>query len=279
MYCWRVAAVGALVLAALAWSPVGSARAEVTADMLEADMDSILVQVVRDGLVDYQALQDDPDPLDRWLEEAAGMTYSEVQEWTRGVRLAFYINAYNAQVLRMVRDAYPIEGDDPAFPASSVRQIPGFWDEPLMVAGTETSLNGLERDILLPDFREPRIHFGLCRAAVGGAPLKPRAMHGADVYPTLDVAARVFLQSPDHARVEIEEGKVYISVLLLDRAKDFSRLTIPPDLKARQGDLAGCCTFLAAYRMGPERTFLLEGNYEVEEIPLDWSLNDTADSR
>ncbi len=43
--------------------------------------------------------------------------------------MAFWVNAYNAFVLQTVINHYPIRGTSSAYPASSIRQIPGAFDQ------------------------------------------------------------------------------------------------------------------------------------------------------
>ena len=43
--------------------------------------------------------------------------------------MAFWVNAYNAFVLQTVVDHYPIRGASPGYPAESIRQIPGAFEQ------------------------------------------------------------------------------------------------------------------------------------------------------
>ena len=42
--------------------------------------------------------------------------------------MAFWLNAYNALVLKTVVDHYPIPGASAGYPAKSIRQIPGAFE-------------------------------------------------------------------------------------------------------------------------------------------------------
>ena len=78
----------------------------------------------------------------------------------RDEQLAFYINAYNALVIKAVLAKLPID---------SVMSAPGFFDrEKHVVAGQEMTLNHLENEIIRSArFAEPRIHFLVNCASVG----------------------------------------------------------------------------------------------------------------
>src|SRR5919198_1383110 len=87
--------------------------------------DTILDLNVRDGLVYYRALKADRGRLDGYVNSLAS---TNVDRLPKEEQLAFWLNAYNAVVLRTVIDHYPIQGRSPDYPARSVRQIPGAFD-------------------------------------------------------------------------------------------------------------------------------------------------------
>ena len=49
--------------------------------------------------------------------------------WSRAEQVAFWLNAYNAIVLRTIINAYPIQGKAGTYPAGSIRQIPGAFEQ------------------------------------------------------------------------------------------------------------------------------------------------------
>ncbi|MCZ7681820.1 MAG: DUF547 domain-containing protein [Sandaracinaceae bacterium] len=82
---------------------------------------------------------------------------ADVASLSRDARLAFYLDAYNALVVKAVIDRWPIEG---------VMRVPGFFDRArYRVAGRDLTLNELENDVIR-GFAEPRVHFALnCASA------------------------------------------------------------------------------------------------------------------
>src|SRR5258708_21790920 len=70
-----------------------------------AALDTELDAYVRDGLVYYRALKSDRSKLDAYV---ASISEVAVDGAPRNERLAFWINAYNAVVLKTVIDHYPI---------------------------------------------------------------------------------------------------------------------------------------------------------------------------
>src|SRR4051812_33890545 len=90
---------------------------------LHRPYDEILDLYVRDGLVYYQALKQERGKLDRYVASLGEVSADTLKEWPRERQLAYWINAYNAFVLRTVIDAYPIRGRAADYPSNSIRQI------------------------------------------------------------------------------------------------------------------------------------------------------------
>ena len=88
-------------------------------------LDLILDTYVRDCDVYYHALKSDRGKLDGYVASLAAV---QVDKATRAEQIAFWINAYNALVLRTVIDHYPIGQRSNEYPARSVRQIPGAFE-------------------------------------------------------------------------------------------------------------------------------------------------------
>ena len=144
-------------------------------DPLHRPFDEILDIYVRDGLVYYRALKEERGKFDRYVQ-ALGETGAEtLKGWTPDRQLAFWINAYNAFVLRTVIDRYPIRGSAPEYPANSIRQIPGAFERGTFRAGGRMlTLDAIEKDVI-GGFGDPRALLALGRGAIGGRRLKSEA--------------------------------------------------------------------------------------------------------
>src|SRR6185295_4757059 len=86
--------------------------------------DQILDLNVRDGFVYYRALKSERAKLDGYVNLLA----APVDTLSREERLAFWLNAYNALVLKTVVDHYPIPTRTADYPQHSIRQIPGAFE-------------------------------------------------------------------------------------------------------------------------------------------------------
>ena len=107
--------------------------------------------------------------------------------------MAFWVNAYNAFVLQTVVSRYPIRGTSSAYPASSIRQIPGAFDQTKhRAAGRSVTLDEIEKTILA-EFKEPRLSLALGRGAVGSGRLRSEAYTAARLAEQLEAIQAEFV--------------------------------------------------------------------------------------
>src|SRR5439155_22979982 len=100
-------------VAVVALCTISSPRAQ-ESDPKLTGIDFILDTYVRDGEVYYRALKSDRARLDSYVASLAG---APVAQQPRDTQLAFWLNAYNAIVLRTVIDHYPVQGRSADYPA------------------------------------------------------------------------------------------------------------------------------------------------------------------
>src|SRR5690349_5412199 len=104
--------VSALLIAsaatvAVSSSPQLSGPTPADVDALHRPFDEILDTYVRDGLVYYNALRIERAKLDRYVSALGEVSAETLKSWPPERQLAYWINAYNAFVLRTVIDSYP----------------------------------------------------------------------------------------------------------------------------------------------------------------------------
>lgn len=272
-----LAVVAALVLLATGAAPTAQTPGAV-ADGLHAPLDRILDTYVRDGLVYYRALQIERGVLDRYVASLdAPAVRTAAASWSRPQQLAFWINAYNAFVLRAVIDAYPIRGRSPEYPASSLRQVPGVFDRQVVrAAGRALTLDALEREVLAP-LGDARALLALGRGATGSGRLRSEA-YGADRIESqladaeAEVATRHAL-----ARVDREVGEITVTPLFSWREEAFvARYAAgaPPRFERRSPVERAVLGLLGPHLVGAEREFVDANTFRVRFHDFDWSLND-----
>src|SRR2546425_3156209 len=150
----------------------GSGRPEQAEGRAQSAYDQLLDLYVRDGFVYYRALKQDRAKFDAYV---AGLSTAAIDAAPKDEQLAFWLNAYNAIVLRTIVDHYPIAARTSEYPPHSIRQIPGAFDRlPHRVAGRALTLDQIEQTIL-PGFHDPRVYLAVGRGSVGGGRLRSEA--------------------------------------------------------------------------------------------------------
>ena len=216
-------------------------------------LDSVLTRFVDDrGRVDYKALHNNPDVLNHYLAELAGADY---QALGRNEKLALLINAYNAFVLKLVIEHYPID---------SIRDIPGskLWTDKRWQIGDKTwSLDDIEHREIRTKFKEPRIHFALICAAAGCPPLRQEAYAAEKLDAQLHDQTQYAHAHERWYQYEPDNRTVYLTRLYDWYTGDF-----------RQA--AGSVLEYAAQYDPQLRQDLTEGKKPtVKYLEFDWSLN------
>ena len=265
------------VLLASLPSGLVSSTSDVTAQQVPGHeaFTRVLDRVVQMPRVDYAALEADREGLDAYLESLARTSEADLEASPREVQLAFWINAYNACMLKLVIDHYPIQAGGTGlfgairnrvagYPDNSVWQIRNvFTRTHCRVAGEDRSQDEIEHEIIRPRFDEPRIHFAVNCAALSCPPLWPMAYTADQLDEQLDRAVRHLMAGEGHFR--IEEGPP--PTLRLNRVLDWYSEDF--------GGTEGLKTFFADYLSGDRRDRVLNPDTRVEFFEYDWTLNDT----
>ena len=104
-----------------------------------------------------------------------GLARFAVDSLDRREQFAFWLNLYNALVLRLVLSRYlvlSIRGIKFGF--GPLAEGP-FERKLVAVLGQPLSLSDIRDGILWPTFNDPRVHYGLCDAAIGSPNLQIQA--------------------------------------------------------------------------------------------------------
>jgi hypothetical protein len=251
-------------------------------DPLHKPFDELLDLYVRDGLVYYRALKGDRGRLDRYLRALDGVSASDYSAWPRERQIAFWINAYNAFVLRTVIDNYPISRAAPQYPKGSIRQIAGAFDrQTFRAAGRSATLDGIEKDVLTP-FGDPRIFLALGRGALGGGRLRSEAFNGARLEQQLTDVAAEAVDRKELARVDSVAEVLSISPMFSWREAAFTTAyadKAPAPFASRSPLERSVLALLAPHLLTSEREYLEKNSFKVQFHDFDWRLNDLTGGR
>jgi len=167
--------------------------------------DALLQKYVgANGSVNYRALLKEKDKLIAYTSELRNFYPDNTA--SRGARLAYFINAYNAFTLLLILDNYPLK---------SIMDLDGGkpWDRVWIKLGTqELSLNQIEHEILRKELKEPRVHFAVNCAAKSCPPLHNKAFTARNVENLLEQRTRAFINDENQnsvAGTSIELSKIF----------------------------------------------------------------------
>jgi hypothetical protein len=265
----RALSVRLFVILLLALSAVRAPRAQES-----KGLDELLDLYVRDGEVYYRALKADRRKLDAYLGQAAG---TSIDKMSRDERLAFWLNAYNALVLQTVVDHYPIQGTSKAYPARSIRQIPGAFERaPHRVAGQTVTLDQIEQTVL-PEFNDPRVYLALGRASEGGGRLRSEAYASSRLQAQLSEVAAECVARVQCIQIDTAANKVSVSPIFSWREKEFSAAygdRAPAAFAGRSLIERAVIAFAQPRLLTTEKELLEKNTFQVVYHPFDWRLND-----
>ena len=196
--------------------------------------------------------------LDRYIAHLSALPISQ---FNRAEQMAYWINLYNALVVRLVVEHYPI---------ASIRDIgsrigapgAGPWRQELVeVEDIPLSLHDIAHRILRPIWRDPRVHYALSCGAVGCPNLQPEPFEADQLERELSEAAMAYV---NHSRcITIDGDQLGLSSLFRWYQDDFG------------GTERDVINHLMAYAE-PGLAMKLQGFDQISGDGFDWRLNDAA---
>ncbi len=143
---------------------------------------------------------------------------TDVVTLNRDEQYAFWINLYNAAMVKTVLDHYPVKS---VFDIKSgLLDAKGpFNDVVAVVKGQKLTLDTIESGIVRPLWNDPRLHYVFNCAAMGCPNLGQRAYRGATINVSLDEAASAYVNNPRGIR--ISGGRVIASKIYYWYSEDF----------------------------------------------------------
>lgn len=181
----------------------------------QEDYNGLLEKYVKSDGVKYKALKANRKDVAK-LHAVTDEIASETPSGSRGAKLAFYLNAYNAWILRAVIDNYPMK---------SILDVKKdfFKTYPIKVSGENMSFDKLENEIIRKKYKEPRIHFAVNCASASCPPLHNAIFKAETLDADLTKLTKDFINSSTGVRVS--GGKTEISRLFKWFKEDFGDAT------------------------------------------------------
>ncbi len=243
----------------------------------------ILKEFVDDkGMVDYKGLRRKRLELRALLNQFGSLDPNEYKSWPKEDKIAFWINTYNLQKLKVVTDNYPIEPSSRVLTIywgpSSIRHIEQkIARYKFLVMDEEFTFAGLEKRFFRGEFDDPRVFFALSSACVSSPPLRNEPYYGRRLNEQLDDQTRRFLTGPLALRIDRDKRKVYLSALfqLSSYGKEFvEKFAIDRKFKDHPPATRAVLNFISSYVSKQDVSFLEVGSYTIEYMTYDWTIND-----
>lgn len=224
-----------------------------------AEYDALLKKYVDDqGRVDYAALKAaDSATVEKLYAglAATGPDKTPALYPSRDAALAYYLSAYNVLVWKNLLDQLPkLKRVD--------ENLYSFFRNPaFQVDGREVDLDTLEKKIIRPRFKDPRVHFAL-NCASGGCPKLSRdAFTPARVQAQLEAESRRFCSEPRNVSYDAATRTAKLSMIFKWYQDDFG------------GSAGAVIAFINKYRPADQ---LLAADARLAYVDYDWRLNDRS---
>ena len=218
--------------------------AALTPAAFTAETDALLKTYVKGGRVDYTGLKASGElqPL------VDGIATIDLNSLKGNERKAFLINAYNLLVINQALANYPLK---------SVLDVKGFFDgNKQNVGGRRLTLNQLEKDLLLKETNDARLHFALVCGALGCPPITNFAYQPGQLDAQLDRQTKAAVNDARFLRVTSDRAE--LSKIFEWYANDFG------------GSKAKVIEWINGYR-----TEALPADTKVSYYEYDWAINRT----
>jgi hypothetical protein len=228
------------------------------------------------GEVNYAAVKEDPSLLSEYLQAldsaATGFdanTPWPLKNWPREEQLAFWLNAYHAEVVQQVIQNYPLH---------SINDISGVWTLPnLKIGARNFSLNDIRSKELIQAFRDEKIHLILSCSARSCPPFPREAFTAPRVEGQLFMMINERIQDERFVRIDRKKKRVFLSKIFKWYGDDFILdfgVTPAEAIKFTPPDMA-VLSFIRHYTQDVDNIEFLENlRFKIKYQPFDWTLAD-----
>ncbi len=235
------------------------------------------------GMVNYRMLRRKRLGIKALLDEFDNLDPNVYRSWPKEDKIAFWLNAYNIQMLKIITDNYPIRSARilrlyPGWGPNSILHIKGIWTNyKFLVMDEEFTLAEIDKRFFRKEFGDSRIFFAISRASLSSPPLRNEPYYGHKLNEQLEDQTRKFISSPSAFRIDKENQKVYLSSLFQSSSygKEFiDKFAIDKKFKEQNRMTRAVLNFITNYVSKDIVSFLEVGNYSVKFIKYDWAIND-----
>ena len=258
----------------------GAPKAPVT-QIAHGDYQALLAKYVSDdGKVDYGRWKDNADDvssLDAYLSTLTTATPDTRPELfpAQTDKLSYWINLYNAVVLREIIRRWPLDAVTNARVNDKTYVKSGkgfFYDLEFIVGAQKMNLYDVENRILRAQFKDARIHFALACGSSSCPLLSKDAFDSSKLEAQLEKASTQFVNDGQNVVVDDAKKTVTMSRIFEWYADDFATFT----RERATFKEPGVVDFALLYAQEPLTTKLKAAkskSYKVLFLDYDWNVN------
>ena len=139
--------------------------------------------------------------------------------------------------------------------------------------GQSVTLDTIEHEILRKEFQEPRIHAALVCAAISCPTLRQEPYTGDSLNQQLDDQVRKWLSSAHGLKIDRAQNQVSISSIFDWFGEDWQAQYAAEETFAGSPKERAALNFISNYVSSEDKEYLVQGNYKLDYLTYDWSLN------
>jgi len=247
----------------------------------------LMTYVDEEGKVDYSKLRLKRLDLIETQNIIRSLKPQEYKTWSEKDKIAFWINAYNLEMLKIIVQNYPIESYRilhvlPSWSPDSVRHIDrrinGIKKQKFIIMEEEFTLESIEERFFNKEFNDPRIFFAISfYCTTGGPPLRNEPYNGKKLDKQLDDQVRTYISSRYGFGIDEEDKTVHLSPILKKQqfGQEFlKKYGTKKKFKDHPPVIRAVLNFLINYLPKNQVNFLETRRYDVKFIILNWNLNE-----
>ena len=204
------------------------------------------------GDVDYKGIIENPYNFSEYFKFIENISPKSHPEYfkTRNDKMAYWINAYNALVIKIMIENPEVESILDIFFKHAI-----FLKKHL-VGGEKISLSDIEHKILRGEYKDPRIHFVINCASISCPPLGKRIIKSETLDDQLNEKTYKFINNTANVHVDHSKKTIFLNKIFKWFRKDFG------DVKS----------YICKY-MENDSNCLNISDYRISYIDYNWDSN------
>ena len=210
------------------------------------------------NLIDYpQMTKADINGLEHYITH---LSQINISAYNRNEQLAYWLNLYNAVVVKIVAGYYPIDTVRDVNISPGLFNVGPWGANIVTIAGTQLSLDDIQNRIIRAIWNDPRTHYAVNDGTIGSANLSKNVYQGSIIDQQLNQAAFRYINSL--RGIQVIDGKLVVSKIYGWYLDDFG------------GNESDVINHLSFFAKEPLRTQLKKIN-SITSYIYNWHLNTT----